>query len=147
MTTVLIVEDNPLNRDMLGRRLARRGFNVLVATDGLSGVAMALKHVPDIVLMDIFLGEIDGIEATRRIKADKIGAGIPIMALTASAFQSDRERAIEAGCIEFETKPVDLARLLAKIEWALSQQAAAMTVALRDVTAGLKQPGVKSRAR
>ena len=105
-----------------------------------------MKHVPDVVLMDIFLGEMDGIEATRQIKADKIGTGIPIIALTASAFQSDRERAIEAGCVEFETKPVDLARLLAKIEWAVSKRAAAMTVALRDVTAGHAQRGLKSRA-
>ncbi len=121
MTTILIVEDNPLNRDMLGRRLSRRGYNVLVASDGPAGVAMALKHRPDVVLMDIFLGEMDGIEATRQIKANKIGSDIPIIALTASAFQSDRERALEAGCIEFETKPVDLPRLLDKIEWARSR--------------------------
>jgi CheY-like chemotaxis protein len=118
MTTILIVEDNALNRDMLGRRLSRRGYNVLVASDGPAGVAMALKHRPDVVLMDIFLGEMDGIEATRRIKANRIGSDIPIIALTASAFQSDRERALDAGCIEFETKPVDLPRLLDKIEWA-----------------------------
>jgi CheY-like chemotaxis protein len=121
MTTILIVEDNPLNRDMLGRRLSRRGYNVLVASDGPAGVAMALKHRPDVVLMDIFLGEMDGIEATRQIKASKIGSDIPIIALTASAFQSDRERALDAGCIEFETKPVDLPRLLEKIEWVRSQ--------------------------
>jgi CheY-like chemotaxis protein len=121
MTTILIVEDNALNRDMLGRRLSRRGYNVLVASDGPAGVAMALKHRPDVVLMDIFLGEMDGIEATRRIKANRIGSDIPIIALTASAFQSDRERALDAGCIEFETKPVDLLRLLDKIEWARSR--------------------------
>ena len=116
MVTVLIIEDNPLNRDMLGRRLSRRGYSVLVASDGPSGVAMALRHLPDVVLMDIFLGDMDGIEATRQIKASRGGQDIPIIALTASAFQSDRERALNAGCSEFETKPVDLPRLLSKIE-------------------------------
>jgi CheY-like chemotaxis protein len=119
VATVLIVEDNPLNRDMLGRRLSRRGYSVLVASDGPDGVAMALKHRPDVVLMDIFLGEMDGIEATRQIKASRGGGSIPIIALTASAFQSDRDRALEAGCCEFETKPVDLPRLLSKIEYVI----------------------------
>jgi CheY-like chemotaxis protein len=119
MARVLIVEDNALNRDMLGRRLARRGYNVLLAADGPSGVAMARRERPNIVLMDIGLGEMDGLEATRLILADPLTASIPIIALTASAFESDRERALAAGCIEFETKPVDLPRLLAKMEAAL----------------------------
>jgi CheY-like chemotaxis protein len=119
MARVLIVEDNALNRDMLGRRLARRGYNVLVAADGPTGVAMARRELPNVVLMDIGLGEMDGLEATRLILADPLTASIPIIALTASAFESDRERAFAAGCIEFETKPVDLPRLLAKMEAAL----------------------------
>jgi two-component system cell cycle response regulator DivK len=119
MARVLIVEDNALNRDMLGRRLARRGYNVLLAADGPTGVAMARREFPNIVLMDIGLGEMDGLEATRLILSDPLTASIPIIALTASAFESDRERALAAGCIEFETKPVDLPRLLAKMEAAL----------------------------
>lgn len=119
MARVLIVEDNALNRDMLGRRLTRRGYNVLLAADGPQGVAMARRERPNIVLMDIGLGEMDGLEATRLILADPLTASIPIIALTASAFESDRERAFAAGCIEFETKPVDLPRLLAKMEAAI----------------------------
>ena len=116
MTLVLIVEDNPVNRDVLGRRLERRGYNIRFAEDGPSGIAAATALQPDIILMDIGLGEMDGWEATRRIKADPQTAHIPVMALTASAFESDRQKSLEAGCCEFETKPVDLARLLSKIE-------------------------------
>ena len=119
MTLVLIVEDNPINRDVLGRRLERRGFSIRFAEDGPSGIEAARSLHPDVILMDIGLGEMDGCEATRRIKADAGTADIPIIALTASAFESDRQKALAAGCIDFDTKPVDLPRLLGKIEAAL----------------------------
>lgn len=116
MATVLIVEDNPINRDVLGRRLERRGFAVRFAEDGPSGIAAAKSVMPDVVLMDIGLGEMDGCEATRRIHADPETAALPIIALTASAFESDRTNALAAGCIDFDTKPVDLPRLLKKMQ-------------------------------
>lgn len=116
MATVLIVEDNPVNRDVLGRRLERRGFSVRFAEDGPSGIAAAGDLLPDVVLMDIGLGEMDGCEATRRIHAEPQTAALPIIALTASAFESDRTNALRAGCIDFDTKPVDLPRLLRKME-------------------------------
>jgi two-component system, cell cycle response regulator DivK len=116
MALILIVEDNPMNRDVLGRRLERRGFEVRFAEDGPSGVLAAKAIQPDLILMDIGLGEMDGCEATRQIKADPETQGIPIIALTASAFESDREKALRAGCCDFDTKPVDLARLLGKMD-------------------------------
>ncbi len=119
MTVVLIVEDNPINRDVLGRRLERRGFIVRFAEDGPSGIEAASEIMPDIILMDIGLGEMDGWEATRRIKADPQTTNIPIVALTASAFESDRIKSLEAGCCEFDTKPVDLKRLLDKMQASL----------------------------
>lgn len=119
MTVVLIVEDNPINRDVLGRRLERRGFIVRFAEDGPSGIKAASEIMPDIILMDIGLGEMDGWEATRRIKADPQTTNIPIVALTASAFESDRIKSLEAGCCEFDTKPVDLKRLLDKMQASL----------------------------
>jgi two-component system cell cycle response regulator DivK len=119
MTVVLIVEDNPINRDVLGRRLERRGYNIRFAEDGPSGVRTAKELKPDVILMDIGLGEMDGWEATRRIKADPETHPIPIIALTASAFETDREKSFAAGCCDFDTKPVDLARLLGKIEKSL----------------------------
>lgn len=115
MALVLIVEDNPINRDVLGRRLERRGFSIRFAEDGPSGILAAKQFMPDVILMDIGLGEMDGCEATRRIRADSETAAIPIIALTASAFESDRANALAAGCIDFDTKPVDLPRLLGKI--------------------------------
>ncbi len=119
MTTVLIVEDNPINRDVLGRRLTKRGYNVRFAVDGPSGIEATKELRPDVVLMDIGLGEMDGCEATRIIKSDPEMVDIPIIALTASAFETDRRKAYEAGCCDFDTKPVDLVRLLSKIEnWA-----------------------------
>lgn len=121
MAVVLIVEDNPINRDVLGRRLERRGYSIRFAVDGPSGIAASRSLMPDIVLMDIGLGEMDGCEATRQIKADPVTTGIPIIALTASAFESDRQNALAAGCIDFDTKPVDLARLLEKMETALAR--------------------------
>ena len=116
MAMVLIVEDNPVNRDVLGRRLERRGYKVRFAESGPEGIRLSAELKPDIILMDIGLGEMDGWEATRRIKANPETYPIPIMALTASAFESDRIKSLEAGCSEFETKPVDLPRLLGKME-------------------------------
>ena len=116
-TMVLIIEDNPINRDVLGRRLERRGYSIRFAEDGPSGIDAAGELRPDIILMDIGLGELmDGWEATRRLKADPATAAIPVIALTASAFESDREKSFAAGCSDFDTKPVDLPRLLGKIE-------------------------------
>ncbi len=115
LTKVLLVEDNEMNSDMLSRRLERKGFHVVVAKDGLEGVSMAGEERPDIILMDMSLPEIDGWEATRRIKAAPETASIPVVALTAHAMASDRKRALEAGCDDFDTKPVELSRLLDKM--------------------------------
>ncbi len=115
LTKVLLVEDNEMNSDMLSRRLERNGFHVVVARDGLEGVSMAGEERPDIILMDMSLPEIDGWEATRRIKAAPETASIPVVALTAHAMASDREKALEAGCDDFDTKPVELSRLLDKM--------------------------------
>lgn len=116
MARILLVEDNEMNRDMLSRRLNRRGFEVLIAEDGGLAVSMTQSERPDLVLMDMSLPVIDGWEATRRLKADPQTAGIPIIALTAHAMESDRERALEVGCDDYDSKPVDLPRLLGKIE-------------------------------
>ena len=115
MPRILLVEDNELNRDMLSRRLQRKGFEVAMAVDGRQGVEMALTGEYDLILMDMSLPEIDGWEATRRLKADPTTAGIPIIALTAHAMSGDRASAIEAGCDDYDTKPVELDRLLGKI--------------------------------
>lgn len=121
MPKVLIIEDNPINRDVLGRRLEKRGYSVRFAEDGPSGIKAAERIMPDIILMDIGLGELmDGWEATRQIKARESTTAIPIIALTASAFETDRRNSLAAGCCDFDTKPVDLARLLGKIENALA---------------------------
>ena len=119
MTTVLIVEDNELNRDMLSRRLQRRGYDVLLAIDGEDGVEVARTLNPDLVLMDMSLPTVDGWEATRRLKADDNLRHIPVIALTAHAMANDREKALEAGCDDYDTKPIELARLLAKMEMLL----------------------------
>ena len=124
MTCILIVEDHDLNRDMLSRRLKRRGFQVVAAADGAAGVEAAVRELPDLVLMDMSLPVVDGWQATRMIKANPQTSTIPVMALTAHALKEDRERALEAGCDEFETKPVDLDRLLTKIEMLLSKMPA-----------------------
>lgn len=116
MTRILLVEDNEMNRDMLSRRLARRGFEVLIAENGERALAVAGAERPDLVLMDMSLPVIDGWEATRRLKADPETAAIPVIALTAHAMEADRQRAMEAGCDDYDSKPVDLARLLGKIE-------------------------------
>ncbi len=125
MTKILLVEDNEMNRDMLGRRLQRHGFEVCFAVDGPSGVRMATDAVPDLILMDVALGDMmDGWEATRRIKSNPTTADIPIIALTAHALASDRAKSVEVGCAEFDTKPVDLPRLLGKINACLANGAA-----------------------
>ena len=116
MPKILLVEDNEMNRDMLSRRLQRKGYQVVLALDGQSGVEMTYTQVPDLVLMDMSLPVLDGWEATRRLKADAAVRHIPVIALTAHAMSSDREKALEAGCDDYDTKPVELPRLLAKIE-------------------------------
>ncbi|MCC7125592.1 MAG: response regulator [Acidobacteria bacterium] len=118
---LLLVEDNAANADMLSRRLRRRGFDVVVAGDGMAALLHARRESPDLILMDLSLPEIDGFEATRRLKASAATAQTPIIVLTAHAMRSDLEKAQAAGCDEFETKPVDFDRLMAKIEAILAQ--------------------------
>jgi two-component system, cell cycle response regulator DivK len=116
MPKILLVEDNEMNRDMLSRRLQRRGYEIIVAVDGAQGVAMANAENPDLILMDMSLPIMDGWEATRSIKANSNTQSIPIIALTAHAMSGDREQALQAGCDDYDTKPIDLSRLLTKIE-------------------------------
>lgn len=116
MPRILIVEDNEENRDALSRRLRRRGFDVVIATDGVTGVSMARTEKPDLILMDMNLPELDGWEATRRVRADPATKDVPVIALTAHALSGDRERALAAGCTDYHTKPVELPRLLEQIE-------------------------------
>lgn len=125
MSRILLVEDNEMNRDMLSRRLTRRGFDVLIAENGQTGVDLAASERPDLVLMDMSLPIIDGWEATRRIKADPATAAIPVIALTAHAMAEDRELALRAGCDDYDSKPIDLSRLVAKIEQLLDGNRAA----------------------
>ncbi len=115
MPKILIVEDNEMNRDMLSRRLERRGFKIVMAVDGAEGVAMSKTESPDLILMDMSLPVMNGWEATRAIRADDATAAIPVIALTAHSMPGDREKAMEAGCDDYDTKPVDLPRLLAKM--------------------------------
>jgi two-component system cell cycle response regulator DivK len=121
MAKILLVEDNELNRDMLSRRLQRKGYDVVLAVDGQGGVEMAASEAPDLVLMDMSLQVLDGWEATRRLKATPSTKHIPVIALTAHAMSGDREKALEAGCDDYDTKPVELLRLLRKIEILLSR--------------------------
>lgn len=121
MPKLLFVEDNEMNRDMLTRRLEKRGYQVVLAADGATGIALANTEKPDLILMDMSLPGIDGWEASRQLKADATTAPIPIIALTAHAMAEDRERALNAGCDEYETKPVDLTNLLAKIDALLAR--------------------------
>lgn len=121
MTKILLVEDNEMNRDMLSRRLERKGFAVVIATDGQQGVDMAFAEPPALILMDMSLPVLDGWEATRRIKADARTKHIPVIALTAHAMQGDEQKAREAGCDDYDTKPVELPRLLGKIEGLLNR--------------------------
>ncbi len=116
MPTILLVEDDELNRDMLSRRLSKRGYDILLAADGEEGVAVARRDRPALVLMDMSLPKLDGWEATRRLKADDATKSIPVIAITAHAMQGDRERALAAGCDDYDTKPVDFGRLVGKIE-------------------------------
>ena len=116
MAKILLVEDNEMNRDMLSRRLQRRGHEVLVAADGADGVTKARDEIPALILMDMSLPVLDGWEATRQIKADPATSAIPIIALTAHAMSEDRERAISAGCDDYDTKPVEFPRLIGKID-------------------------------
>ena len=125
MPRILIVEDNEMNRDMLSRRLSRQGFEIAAATDGAQAVALAASAAPDLILMDMSLPVMDGWAATRALKADAATRAIPVIALTAHAMSGDRERAIAAGCDDFDTKPVDLARLMDKIARALLAKGAA----------------------
>ena len=116
MSKILLVEDNEMNRDMLSRRLERKGFEVVIAVDGQAGIDMAASSNPDIILMDLSLPVIDGWEATRQIKANPATQSIPVIALTAHAMAGDEQKALEAGCDNYDTKPIDLKRLLGKID-------------------------------
>ena len=116
MAKILLVEDNEMNRDMLSRRLERRGYEVVIAVDGQQGVDLAQSTAPDLILMDMSLPVIDGWEATRQLKSMDRMKAVPIIALTAHAMSGDREKALEAGCNDYDTKPIELPRLLGKIE-------------------------------
>ncbi|GAB4437804.1 MAG: response regulator [Chloroflexi bacterium OHK40] len=116
MPKILLVEDNEMNRDMLSRRLQRKGYEVLIAINGEQGIALARAERPDLILMDMSLPVLDGWEATRKIKADEAIRTVPVIALTAHAMAGDQERCVAAGCDDYDTKPVDLSRLLGKIE-------------------------------
>lgn len=116
MIKILLVEDNDMNRDMLSRRLTRRGLNVVIAVDGEQGIAMAEAEAPDLILMDMSLPVLDGWSATRRLKASHQTQQIPIIALTAHAMSGDREKCLEAGCDDYDTKPIEFSRLLSKIQ-------------------------------
>ena len=114
--TILLVEDNEMNRDMLSRRLRRAGYEVQLAVDGQEGIQLATKLLPSLIIMDLSLPEVDGWEATRRLKSQDATARIPILALTAHAMAEDKKRALESGCDDYDSKPVELSRLLSKIE-------------------------------
>lgn len=122
MAKILLVEDNEMNRDMLSRRLQKKGYEVVTAVDGVEGVALAVSEAPALILMDMSLPVVDGWESTRQLKASPATRSIPIIALTAHAMAGDREKALEAGCDDFDTKPVELARLLEKIEALLARK-------------------------
>jgi two-component system cell cycle response regulator DivK len=125
MPKVLLVEDNEMNRDMLSRRLERRGYTLAIAVDGQQGVEMARSESPDIILLDMSLPKIDGWEAARIIKGDAATREIPVIALTAHAMAGDKEKALQAGCDDYDTKPVELPRLLAKIQALLDKKTTA----------------------
>ena len=119
---ILLVEDNEMNRDMLSRRLIRKGFDVVIAEDGVKGLELANAEMPDLILMDMSLPVMDGWEATRRLKADDKTSAIPVIALTAHAMSNDRDKALEAGCDDYDTKPVELPRLLDKMNSLLGSE-------------------------
>ena len=123
MPKILLVEDNEINRDMLSRRLSRKGFEVIVATDGAAGVAMAVAKLPDLIVMDMSLPIMDGWEATKQLKQTAITRNIPIIGCSAHAMVGDREKGIEAGCDDYDTKPIEFTRLLSKIEKLLEKYA------------------------
>jgi two-component system, cell cycle response regulator DivK len=123
MATILIVEDNEMNRDMLSRRLEKKGFETILAFDGQAGIDAAAGRRPDLILMDLSLPVVDGWQATQRLKADVQLRGIPVIALSAHAMATDREKALAAGCDDFDTKPIDMARLMAKIDALLTRAA------------------------
>ena len=125
MAKILLVEDNEMNRDMLSRRLIRRGYEVLIAVDGAQGVAMAASELPVLILMDMSLPVLDGWEATKQVKAGEATRNIPVIALTAHAMAGDRDKAIAAGADDFDTKPIELDRLLAKMDALLNPKPAA----------------------
>ena len=124
MAKILLVEDNEMNRDMLSRRLVRRGYEVVVAVDGREGITQARAEAPALILMDMSLPGLDGWEATRELRADPATRSIPVIALTAHAMAGDREKALAAGCDDFDTKPIELERLLGKIEALLGHRPA-----------------------
>ena len=124
MPKILLVEDNEMNRDMLSRRLSRNGFEITIAVDGRQGVEMAASEKPDLILMDMSLPVMNGWEATQKVKADPATSAIPVIALTAHAMASDREKALAAGCEDYDTKPIELPRLLEKIETLLKSRGA-----------------------
>jgi len=123
MAKILLVEDSEMNRDMLARRLAKRGYEVVIAVDGGQAVTLAQTEAPDLILMDMNLPVLDGAEATRQLKAAPATRFIPVIALTAHAMTGDREKALEAGCDDYDTKPIELERLLGKIEALLKKEA------------------------
>ena len=123
MTKILLVEDSEMSRDMLARRLGKRGYEVVIAVDGGQGVTLAQTEAPDLILMDMNLPVLDGSEATRQLRAAPATRSIPIIALTAHAMSGDREKALEAGCDDYDTKPIELERLLGKIEVLLKKEA------------------------
>ena len=124
MAKILLVEDNEMNRDMLSRRLKRRGFDMVIAIDGQEGLEMAGQESPELILLDMSLPKVDGWEVVRRLKGDATTSGIPIIALTAHAMAGDREKAMEAGCDDYDTKPIDMKRLLEKINTMLEPHTA-----------------------
>jgi two-component system cell cycle response regulator DivK len=124
MPTILLVEDNEMNRDMLSRRLERRGYSIIMAYDGEQGLSLAYSEMPDLILMDISLPVMDGCEVTRRLKADKRTRHIPVIALTAHALVTDRVKAINAGCDDYDTKPIEFSRLSEKIHNCLTEKKA-----------------------
>ena len=124
MVKILLVEDNEMNRDMLSRRLVRKKFEVVIAVDGVEGVEMSISEAPNIIIMDMSLPELDGWEATRRIKANPQTKSIPVIAMTAHAMTGDREKCLQAGCDDYDTKPVELSTLLDKIKNLISKNQA-----------------------
>jgi CheY-like chemotaxis protein len=135
MSKILVVEDNEMNWDMLSRRLERKGYQVVLATDGQQGLTMAATELPDLILMDMSLPVLDGWEATRRLRADDITKHIPIIALTAHVMVGDQEKSYTAGCDDYETKPVDFSRLLAKIQAQLSRKITADDTSRNNIRA------------